>query len=458
MRAPRLSLHHRWVRWVRARPALFTLLTGLTLLGLIGVQAYFIEAKVKLEARTFAGRMHARLLDIHHSLEEDAELSEQLIQVFSDPSQASAAQRARILSRVRFKIDSVLQEKGERVPGYEFVFYTPESGRIVLSESASPQPLAAYTGYSERAGYRVRAALGKGQFRFGIHFPFELWFFLRSLGWVLTGTILLTLLLALLLYSWLAAFREQRALAVAKNEFINNLTHELKTPIFASSLIHKLARRHLEAGNYPALDQQLALLEEENQALKSRVEKVLELAALDEGQLEMAFEPVDLQAVVARSLRLYQPLVEAQGGSLHWQPQPQPLLVEADPVHLGNLLNNLLDNALKYSHGPARIGLGSERKGERALLHVQDHGAGMSPAVQVQMYEKFFRAPQGDRHEVKGFGLGLTYVRLIAVAHGGELYCESEPGQGTTFTLSLPLLPEKQEPIHEKRAHFADGR
>ncbi|MEM1134952.1 MAG: HAMP domain-containing sensor histidine kinase [Bacteroidota bacterium] len=457
----RLNLTY-WMDFTKSNTTLVATAAGVALLGLVIIQAYFVAVEIRINEQQFKRKMESILLEVHHSIEDDKSLSGQLISLFKEYEENKASTDSlliiQIIRTVDFKIDSVLTENKLSDIAFRFVFYSTENREIIISDRpVGTISLSTFEIYSERAGSRVRVALGKGKYRFGIYFPYEFWLFINSLWFILLVSVLLIALLSLLFWGSITALKNQKQLAALKNEFINNLTHELKTPIFASSLIHNIAEKNLEEGNYKDLKSQLSLLKAENKALKGKVEKVLELSVIENGNFNMAYTLEDIHAIILKSINLYQPIVSSMKGKITYELNAQKTLVKIDKIHLGNVINNLLDNAVKYCKTFPKIRITSDNKAGMLQLTVQDFGKGIKPEDKNRVFEKFYRASQGNLHDVKGFGLGLSYVKMIVEIHNGTIQLESDPTKSTSFTISLPLSSTKLKP-HAESEDIINGR
>lgn len=243
-------------------------------------------------------------------------------------------------------------------------------------------------------------------------------------------------------FAWLVRFlEEQRRLDEVKNDFINNLTHELKTPVFTIGLTANMLQKTIQSGPER---QYLEVIRQENEALKLQVNKVLELASLEKSRQVLDREQLDIHLVMAPIIDVFRRQMGQQGGSFSYHPDARKSSAWIDPVHLGNALQNLLENALKYSPAEKVVEVRTFNKKHNFCISVRDRGIGIGPADRKKVFEKFYRTNRGDVHDSKGFGLGLSYARQVARLHGGTLQVESPApgpeGKGSIFTLSLPVV------------------
>lgn len=232
---------------------------------------------------------------------------------------------------------------------------------------------------------------------------------------------------------------KQKKLSEMKTDFINNMTHELKTPIATVGLaVEALQDKSIRSEDL-LQDRYLGMIGEENKRLGQHVEKVLQMAAIEKKDVQMKFEIMDLHELVEAATRKMALQVENREGSLKTVLNAKDQLVKGDGVHLMNVVVNLLDNANKYSPEKPNIVVRTEKTGKNIVLSVQDHGLGMGKEAVRNIFQKFYRVPTGNVHNVKGFGLGLAYVKNVVEDHHGSIDVQSEPGKGSKFFITLPL-------------------
>ncbi|MEQ9466035.1 MAG: HAMP domain-containing sensor histidine kinase [Ekhidna sp.] len=233
----------------------------------------------------------------------------------------------------------------------------------------------------------------------------------------------------------------QKKLSEMKNDFINNMTHELKTPISTVSLaVEALSDKDIEQSTLRT--KYIKVIGEENKRLGDQVEKVLQIAAIDRNDYNLKQEILRMSDMVKSAAEHIAMQVEQRGGRLNMIEKAEKDLVKGDEMHLTNIILNLLDNANKYSPEAPNITLRTASDDEDFIISIHDKGIGMTREQQKHIFEKFYRVPTGDLHNVKGFGLGLAYVQRIVEAHGGKIHVDSEPGKGSKFSITLPLAHE----------------
>lgn len=273
---------------------------------------------------------------------------------------------------------------------------------------------------------------------FGIRFPGRTSYLLStmSLVWIFSGL----LLVAMVFFAYaMSVILQQKRLSELQKDFINNMTHEFKTPI---STIRVAADTFL---NSPVVQQEdrlqryARILREQSERLTQQVEKVLQIAKVDRLGFQLNREPVQVHELLGPLLQSVDAKVTDAGGALHTQLGATAHLIQADPVHFTNVLDNLLDNALKYSPENPQVSVSTANPSPDVLvISIRDNGIGIAKNFQKKVFNKFFRVPTGNIHNVKGFGLGLYYVRNICQQHGWKIQLDSEPGKGTTVQITIP--------------------
>lgn len=231
----------------------------------------------------------------------------------------------------------------------------------------------------------------------------------------------------------------QKKLSEIKNDFINNMTHEFKTPIATVSLATEALQDDDIKSNKAIIDRYVQVIRDENKRLGLQVEKVLQIASLDKKDFKLKFEKADVHDIIQKALVNITILVEKRGGEISSQLLASNPVIEADKVHLTNIIYNLLDNANKYSPDSPQIHIRTENISSGVIIKISDNGIGMSKEATQRIFEKFYRVSTGNVHDIKGFGLGLSYVKNIVDMHEGTVSVKSEPGKGSTFKVYLPF-------------------
>ena len=275
------------------------------------------------------------------------------------------------------------------------------------------------------------------------YFPAKQAYLMRQMVPVAVPAGLFMLVIAAGFVYTIRVIMNQQRFAGRLRDFINNMTHEFKTPISTIQLASEALRREDVQSDRRRIDQFNKMIGEENRRMKLQVDKILQMAVIEDGALEVKREPVDLHIVVQSAIDAARLNVERVGGTIDYRMEANPHVVDGDEVHLYNIVANLLDNACKYSNGAPDIRVTTERSGNTVRLRVADRGIGIDEADQKRVFERYYRVATGDRHDVKGFGLGLAYVKLVSESLRGSVKVNSTLGVGTEIVIALPLAEQE---------------
>lgn len=272
-----------------------------------------------------------------------------------------------------------------------------------------------------------------------IYFPNEKRFLITQLWGTLSISIVFIIIIILSFAYTVITILKQKKISELKNDFINNMTHEFKTPISTISLACEALSDKDIIKSESLYENYINVINEENRRLGGMAERILQSATLEKGQIILKHEEVNVHEVIDDSIKNIQLQVEKKGGQITTDFKATSFILNVDKVHFTNVIFNLLDNANKYTPIAPEIKIITENSYSGILISVQDNGTGISKANQKKIFEKLYRIPTGNIHNVKGFGLGLSYVKAIVERHGGKITLESEINKGTKFIIYLPL-------------------
>lgn len=276
-----------------------------------------------------------------------------------------------------------------------------------------------------------------------VYFPKQTSFIFESIWLVLATSLLLLISLGLLFYYSLSTIINQKKNSEIKNDFINNMTHEFKTPISTISLACEALNDPDIESNPTLVNRYIGMVRDENKRLGMLVEEVLQSAVFDKGEFKLKLEQLDAHQLLQSVLEKVNMQVREKQGTLSAQLEASNSIIEGDRVHLSNVVYNLVDNAIKYSKERPEITVRTENASEELIIKVQDQGIGISKENQKRIFDRLYRVPTGNIHDVKGFGLGLSYVKIIVEKLGGTVQVKSQMGKGSTFQINLPLYGSK---------------
>jgi two-component system phosphate regulon sensor histidine kinase PhoR len=323
-----------------------------------------------------------------------------------------------------------------------------EAGRdslVYASDRGSPDELVA-------SGFKTRLFpldLAPPHYDIALHFPGEQAYMVGQIWPFWLASIVFMSVIVASFVRTLRANAAQRRYAEHLVDFVNNMTHEFKTPISTVSLASEALSRNDIAEHPEALRRYNAMIRDENRRMGEQVEKILQIAQLESGDFELNRSVVDLNEIAAGVIQAFSLPVERHHGVLTFRSDTESARVSGDEVHLTSVIGNLVDNAVKYADGAPEITVSTRSDGEGVVLEVADRGPGVADSDLGQVFEKYYRGHTGNRHDVKGFGLGLSYVKLVVEAHGGRVRLAARPGGGTVATVHLPRLPDPPDTTGE---------
>jgi len=281
---------------------------------------------------------------------------------------------------------------------------------------------------------------GSYQYKLYVNFPKKSKFLLHSIGKNLSLSILFIILIIAVFAATLYQLNKQKQISAIKTDFINNMTHEFKTPIATINLALDAIKNPKVIGNQDKILNYVRMIREENKRMHAQVETVLRISKLDKNQLDVSKEVIDIHEVLEDVISHVQLLVEDKKGVLELKLEAIQTEVLGNSFHITNIFVNMLDNAIKYSIEKPVISISTENTSNAILIHITDNGIGMNKNAQKHVFDKFYRAETGNIHNVKGHGLGLSYVKKIVALHQGTVSVASELGKGSRFTVKFPVI------------------
>lgn len=269
-------------------------------------------------------------------------------------------------------------------------------------------------------------------------FPEKTRHLFRSVFLLVSGSILFTLIIMITFSITIMIILKQKKVSEIKTDFINNMTHEFKTPIATISLAVDSINNPVIIKREDQIRYYTNIIKEENHRMNSQVENVLQMSLIDKKDLEVNLGYYDIHPLIEKAIKNIQLHIEKRNGTLNSQLIAQNTVFDIDENHFINVIQNLLDNANKYSPNKPIINLITENNEKGILIEIEDKGLGMSKDTITKIFDKFYRVPTGNIHNIKGFGLGLSYVKAIIQSFNGSIEVESELDKGSKFTIFLP--------------------
>lgn len=421
---------------------LIVIITAFSLVGIIFIQGFWIKNAVELQERIFHYRVRVALKSVVNSLIE-TKMDTAAVIPFCEKGCGMAD--AKFPTSINAKLlDSLVRTEFAEMQikiAYEYGIYDRSKKTFYTGQSTQyrQQLMNSHHMISLACLYRSDAYV------LGAYFPDERsMLYRRILKWLIMSFIFLGILIFGFTYTILS-FLKQKKLSEMKTDFVNNMTHEFKTPIATISLASEMLMNPQVSGAEERIRKYAGIIYDENLRLKNQVEQVLRIAVLDKGEISLKLQKVDLHEVITQSVRNFSLTIRERNGTIRMNLLAANSFVIADRMHIENMLTNLLDNANKYSPQAPEITVSTSNSETGVFIVVKDNGIGISAENHKHIFKKMFRVHTGNVHDVKGFGLGLYYVKTMAETHGGYIRLISEYGKGSSFELFLPFIQMNQQ-------------
>ena len=416
--------------------------TSFALIGSVTIQFYWVKKGYKLKEEQFDNSITIALKTVVNELlnYQNTELPARYRK--TKPCQDTLP----IVKQIKpFLLDSLIQHEMDDLDVSQDYIY----GVYDLSDKSFF--LGNYKGYEDRLlSSRYQTSLtcihnSSEQFLLTIFFPNRQDVILGELsGWIFTSVFFL-LILIIGFYLSANSMLRQKMLSEMKNDFVNNMTHEFKTPISTINLAGEMLMRENIQSAKEKVNRYSQIILDENLRLKKQVEHILQMTVLDRGEFKLKKKEVDIHELVNRQVNTIRLNLKEKNGDIRSYLRAEKPYVIGDRVHLENVIANLLDNANKYSPENPTLEISTINKNGGIVVNISDNGIGISKENQKHVFKNLYRVPTGNIHDVKGFGLGLYYVKTIIESHGGSISVDSELGKGSTFKIYLPFNDDEYE-------------
>lgn len=416
------------------------LLGAISILSLLSVQTYWVLRSWNLQEQEFDRKVRQALMEAARDLAriglfvlKDADLIEQVYSNYYVVNINNQFDEASL----EFYLQKAFENQSLR-EDFQYGIFDCSSNQMVSGRMVKYKKAAGITGDGEQLNAPLPAHYDSDFiYYFGVRFPNKSTNLLSNMWIVVVFTILILITVAFFIYAMFVILK-QKQLSEQQRDFINNMTHEFRTPISTINISTDVFLQNEAIKADARLNRYSGIIKEQVMRLNTQVEKVLQLAKIERDSVELNLEEIDLPELlnsISPSLELK---IGEKNGALHLNLEPIHALIRADRLHLTNILHNLVDNGVKYSKGAPDITVQLQKVGDDLFLRVKDQGIGIAKEHQKHIFSKFYRVPTGNVHNVKGFGLGLFYVKTICKEHHWKLRLESEPGKGTTIEIRIP--------------------
>lgn len=415
------------------------LIACFSFLLLILVQVVWLHYTYEFKKKEFKEKVSYSLRFFYNDFQNSKVLQGKMNEIWNDRGSLEEVQQ-----HIRFSVDTFFTK--QNIPT-SYVFGIGQSREKISRFSMLNENIfwASDSAFQKQINESEFKLLGfnkneEGYLHVNFFFPKEHLFILSELTPLLALSVFTFLILGFCLINLAATIKHQQKLSRMKNDFINNMTHELKTPVFTISIASKILEEHEVIRDSDKLRTYVSTVQQETARLNSLIEKVLQAASLEKSHVKLQKKKLDLHSLIQDAVKSFELIREQRNGKIEMQLDAKSTYIEADEEHLVNMIFNLLDNAFKYTKNIPEIIVATRNEGNRLYLSVKDNGMGIDEDTKQFIFERFFRADTGDVHDVKGYGIGLSYVKSVIKAHKGDITIKSRIGAGSEFILYIPQV------------------
>lgn len=415
------------------RTALRTLifLAVMSVAGIVFTQLYWVKKSLDLQDKQFDHRVHVALNSISNKLVANSNVELETLNRISNnyytldfTSQVKPKNLEEYLV-VEFKNQSLLEP-------FEYGLFDCNTDTLIFGKfihSLDVQNIE-----------RIKIQLPSYEnYYIGILFPRKKSYFADD--WTILAVFSVVILIVLFFFTFsIITILRQKQVGEVKNDFVNNMTHEFKTPIATIGLASDVLMRENIYMFPKKINHYARIISEENKRLKTQVDTILQVALTDAKKIELYLEVLDVHDIILQNAATFSVRANDKQGHILTDLQAENSLINGDKVHITNILYNLLDNGLKYCDKIPEILISTKNKGSYLEISIRDNGKGIPSEDVHQIFEKFYRVSSGNRHDVKGFGIGLFYVKNMIKLHKGDITLKSKLGEGTTFYITIPII------------------
>lgn len=413
-------------------------ITAFALLGIIGMQLYWIKNALKLKEEQFNSRVKIALKSTSNRIfvqQCDSIGKENIPSCISSCVMSDEEIKKMINANL---LDSLIYEEFESMhisKDFYYAIFDKSNNEMLIGDIGDYKNglIASEHFVSLTCIYKTENLV------LAVYFPEETEILLRSMSIWLILSVVFLLVLVLGFSITIFSLLRQKKLTEIKSDFVNNMTHELKTPISTISLASEMLLKPAINESEEKIQRYARIIYDENQRLKTQVEHVLQVALLEKGEYDLKLSQWNIHEIIEDIIENFSLRIKERNGQLNYRPNAENVMIEIDKHHFENIMRNLLDNAEKYSPDAPEITITTQNINAGILISVEDKGIGISNENQKQIFRKLYRVPTGNIHDVKGFGLGLFYVKTMTEAHGGFVSVKSELKKGSRFNIFFPF-------------------
>lgn len=412
---------------------LLTISVVTAMVGLLIIQVTWLKESIAMQETIFAKGVNLALQQTAQNMASDEALTTAMQNSIAKDS--SINYKEVFTQDIIYRLDSTLQKELQFYHinlDFHFILINGED-TLALDRNAKIKN-------EELFHQSFTSSFSDTDLDLAIHFPGRSSFIMRRIGIMFATSVLLILFTIISIMFILYMYRKERSFAQQVKEMIGNLTHEFMTPISSISLAGNLILSRSQKLGDQAISQFATAIKEENRKLQVQVTRLIQLAAVENSGFEYNKTPIDIHHIIQEAVQEMAFQFKQSDAQVHSNFLAQHSVVMADSSYFKDVFVNLLANSIKYSHDHPVIHIETKNTEEKILISISDNGIGIPSREFKQIFEKYYRISTGDMHNVKGFGLGLFYVKTVVTAHNGTINVKSEPNKGSTFTIALPVV------------------
>ena len=433
---------------MKSRSIRFVVLFGsLVVVGLLAIQIYWVKNALDLKDREFNSNVQMALMKVVNQVTNFGGDTTQIVEPIKQlpDNMYVVTINEKITPTI---LETLLKRQFEMHHldmDFEYGIYDCNTNNVVYGNYINFDEIKAAFQQSSFPKKQMNATfpkLLKDEYYFLVRFPTKKTFMVEQMGFWVFSTLVLVLVILFFTYAVFVILK-QRRLSEVQTDFINNMTHEFKTPLSTISISTDVLLQPNIVNNPERLMSYATIIQDEANRLKNQVERVLQMAKLNKQKIKINTELYDIHLLIKDAVEKLKLMIYSKGGKINLELHAAESLVNIDKLHMQNIIYNLLDNAIKYCEEEPVITISTQNVKKGIEIAVSDNGIGIPADSQPMIFDKFYRVPTGNVHDVKGFGLGLNYVKIMTEAHKGTVRLKSEVGKGTTIFITLPIKEQK---------------
>lgn len=426
---------------------LVVLFGTIVVVGLLSIQIYWIKNALDLKEREFNSSVQMALMKVVNQVTQFGNDTTQIVEPIKQlpDNMFVVTVNEKIYPNI---LESLLKRQFEMHHldmDFEYGIYDCNTNNVLYGNYVNFDEIKAAFQQNitspKKQINNIFPKLNKDEYYFLVHFPTKKTFMFQQMGFWTFSTIVLILVVLFFTYA-IFVILKQRRLSEIQTDFINNMTHEFKTPLSTISISTDVLLQPSITSNPERLMSYVTIIQDEANRLKNQVERVLQMAKLDKEKIKLSLEPHDIHLIIKQAVENLKLTIYNNNGKVNLELNALSSIAKIDKLHIQNIIYNLLDNAIKYCNDELVITITTQNLKKGIEIAIQDNGIGIPLESQPYIFDKFYRVPTGNVHDVKGFGLGLNYVKIMTEAHKGNVRIKSEPKKGTTIFIWLPISEE----------------